>query len=130
MSKFKIKELNRLTNAYSYTGNGYILKITYDDNDDKCIEIENIKNNRVNEFRELVKSKMMANFNDCRIEKVEINYQLALLTYYTTINNKLNKMCGDQETLNKVKDLFDNEMDRIVNMLNCRVLTLGDIQNK
>jgi hypothetical protein len=39
-------------------------------------------------------------------------------------------MCGDQETLNKVKDLFDNEMDRIVNMLNCRVLTLGDIQNK
>lgn len=40
MPKFKLRELNRLTDAYSYTGDEYTLKITYDENDDKCIEIE------------------------------------------------------------------------------------------
>ena len=50
MSKFKIKELNRLTDAYEYSGNGYTLKITYDENDDKCIEIDNTTNNKINEL--------------------------------------------------------------------------------
>jgi hypothetical protein len=48
--KFKLRELNRLTDAYKYTGSGYTLKITYDEEDDKCIEIENTLNSKISEI--------------------------------------------------------------------------------
>lgn len=60
------------------------------------------------------------------IEPINPNYELALLTYYTAINNRLNEMTGDLSTLNNIKNMVDKEMIKIVNMLNCRVLTIDD----
>jgi hypothetical protein len=58
------------------------------------------------------------------IEPINPNYELALLTYYTVINNKINQVQGDEQTLNEVKNIVDEEMSKIVGMLNCRVLTI------
>jgi pyruvate-formate lyase-activating enzyme len=58
------------------------------------------------------------------IESINPDYALALLTYYTAINNKINKLKGDKQTLNEVKNIVDEEMGKIVGMLNCRVLTI------
>lgn len=67
-------------------------------------------------------------FNTYAVKNIELepNYQLTLLTYYTIINNKLNKMSGDESTLNEVKNMIDDEMKTIVNMLNCKVLTIKE----
>lgn len=90
MSKFKIKELDRLTNAYSYNGNGYTLKITYDENDDKCIEIENTTNNKMNE-----------------LENKILGYKHDLIKVTTKINKKnftkLNFM-----DLSEVEEILEN----------------------
>lgn len=90
MSKFKIKELDRLTNAYSYNGNGYTLKITYDKNDDKCIEIENTTNNKMNE-----------------LENKILGYKHDLIKVTTKINKKnftkLNFM-----DLSEVEEILEN----------------------
>jgi len=90
MSKFKIKELNRLTNAYSYTGNGYTLKITYDENDDKCIEIENTTNNKINE-----------------IENKIVSYKHELVKIVTKINKK-NFIKLNFMDLTEVEEILDN----------------------
>jgi hypothetical protein len=58
------------------------------------------------------------------IEPINPNYELALLTYYTVINNKINQVQGDEQTLNEVKNIVDEEMSKIVGKLNCRVLTI------
>jgi pyruvate-formate lyase-activating enzyme len=64
------------------------------------------------------------NLNIQSIESINPDYELALLTYYTVINNKVNKLQGDEQTLNEVKNIVDEEMGKIVGMLNCRVLTI------
>jgi len=50
MARFKIKELNRLTDAYQYTGEGFKLNITYGEDDDKYIVIENTQDNKLIEI--------------------------------------------------------------------------------
>jgi hypothetical protein len=88
--KFKIKELNRLTNAYSYNGNGYSLKITYDENDDKCIEIENTLSNKI-----------------CDIENKIVNYKHDLTKTMAKINKKqLSKL--NFMDLAEVEEIIDN----------------------
>jgi hypothetical protein len=90
MSKFKLRELNRLTDAYSYNGNGYSLKITYDENDDKCIEIENTLNNKIN-----------------NIENKIINHKHDLTKTIAKINKKnLSKL--NFMDLAEVEEILDN----------------------
>lgn len=62
--------------------------------------------------------------NNFEIKNLEADYKLALLTYYTDINNKINQVQGDEQTLNQVKNILDEEMGKIVSILNCRVLTI------
>jgi flagellar capping protein FliD len=50
MEKFKLRELSRLTNAYGYTGDGFKLSITYGEDDDKYIMIENTQGNKLDEI--------------------------------------------------------------------------------
>lgn len=90
MSKFKIKELDRLTNAYSYNGNGYTLKITYDENDDKCIEIESTINNKIND-----------------LENKIVSYKHDLVKVTTKINKK-NFIKLNFMDLAEVEEILDN----------------------
>lgn len=61
------------------------------------------------------------------IENVKPDYQLALLNYYTNINNKLNKLeDGDYKTIEDIRNIIDEEMAKIVNILNCRILTVKE----
>ena len=90
MSKFKLRELNRLTDAYSYKGNGYSLKITYDENDDKCIEIENTLNNKISEAENKI-----------------INYKHDLTKTVSKINKKnLSKL--NFMDLAEIEEILDN----------------------
>jgi hypothetical protein len=74
--KFKIRDLNSLTDAYSYNSSAYTLKITYDDEDDKCIEIENILNENINTIEDKINSykqnlvKTVAKINKKNLSKL------------------------------------------------------------
>jgi len=67
---------------------------------------------------------MNTDINNFEIKNLEADYKLALLTYYTIINNRLNELNGDKETLENVKIIIDEEMSKIISMINCRVLTI------
>jgi hypothetical protein len=78
---------------------------------------------------DLKELRSMYSNNNLNIESIELesinpDYELALLTYYTVINNKINQVKCDVEILDKVKNIIDEEMGKIVGMLNCRVLTI------
>lgn len=86
MSKFKIKELAKLTDAYKYTGEGFVLKIIYGEDDDKYIEIEGIKNDRVKELEEFI-----------------LKEKESLLNYVSFYLSTLN-----EEYIKDIKQILDN----------------------
>lgn len=69
---------------------------------------------------------MNTDINNFEIKDLEPNYELLLLTYYNTLNYKLNELNGDKSTLENVKKLVDLEMHKILGVANCRVLTIKD----
>ena len=64
-----------------------------------------------------------------RIDRIDTDYKLALITFYTNINNNLNHMAttgGDKNTLKNVRTMVDTEMLKITNMMNRCVITFDE----